>query len=140
MINTNSNTIFVNGAGIAGLTSALALADKGFTVYLLEKSKSFEPLGAGLQLSSNALVVLEQLGLGCKIKHIATQPDGIILTNGVTGRELARIELGEAILRKFRHPYLVVHRADLQSMLFDQCQNHEPFCPAWNVLQTKDMA
>ena len=58
-----SRTIFVAGAGIGGLTAALALARRGFRVVVLEKAERLEEAGAGLQLSPNASRVLIDLGL-----------------------------------------------------------------------------
>ena len=46
--------IAVAGAGIAGLTAAIALARRGFTVDLFERSARPEEVGAGIQLSPNA--------------------------------------------------------------------------------------
>ena len=58
-----SRTIFVAGAGIGGLTAALALAGQGFRVIVLERAERLEEAGAGLQLSPNASRVLVGLGL-----------------------------------------------------------------------------
>src|SRR4030081_2793680 len=55
--------IVVAGAGIGGLTAALALAHKGFAVALADKAEKLEETGAGIQLSPNATRVLCGLGL-----------------------------------------------------------------------------
>ena len=56
-------TVAVAGAGVAGLTAALALAARGFRVVVLEKADRLEEVGAGLQLSPNATRILIDLGL-----------------------------------------------------------------------------
>jgi salicylate hydroxylase len=56
-----SRTIVVAGAGIGGLTAALALARRSFRVVVLEKAERLEEAGAGLQLSPNASRVLIDL-------------------------------------------------------------------------------
>ncbi|MCJ9706891.1 FAD-dependent oxidoreductase, partial [Bradyrhizobium sp. SHOUNA76] len=53
-----SRTIVIAGAGIGGLTAALALANRGFRIVVLEKAERLEEVGAGLQLSPNASRVL----------------------------------------------------------------------------------
>ncbi|MCJ9735996.1 FAD-dependent oxidoreductase, partial [Bradyrhizobium sp. PRIMUS42] len=58
-----SRTIVIAGAGIGGLTAALALANRGFRIVVLEKAERLEEVGAGLQLSPNASRVLVELGL-----------------------------------------------------------------------------
>ena len=46
--------VVIAGAGIAGLTAAIAFARQGLPVILLEKRTGFEEIGAGIQLSPNA--------------------------------------------------------------------------------------
>ena len=57
-----ARTVIVAGAGIGGLTAALALARRGFEVTLLEAAPRLQEIGAGLQLSPNAARVLIALG------------------------------------------------------------------------------
>lgn len=119
----SNNPILINGAGIAGLSAALSLAKAGQSVIVHEKAEGFETLGAGLQLSPNATSVLYRLGLTKELETIATEPEAIRLHSGKSGRRLATLTLGSAARRKFGSPYFVVHRADLQSILFNRCQN-----------------
>jgi salicylate hydroxylase len=112
-----SRTIFVAGAGIGGLTAALALAGKGFRVVVLEKSERLEEVGAGLQLSPNASRVLIDLGLQPRLAARAVIPDAISIMTARSGGEIARLPLGEAATSAAGAPYWVVHRADLQGAL-----------------------
>ena len=59
-----SRTIVIAGAGIGGLTAALALTRAGFRAVVLEQAARLEETGAGIQLSPNATRVLFDLGLG----------------------------------------------------------------------------
>jgi salicylate hydroxylase len=112
-----SRTIFVAGAGIGGLTAALALAGKGFRVVVLEKSERLEEVGAGLQLSPNASRVLIDLGLQPRLAARAVIPDAISIMTARSGGEIARLPLGDAATSAAGAPYWVVHRADLQGAL-----------------------
>jgi salicylate hydroxylase len=112
-----TRTIIVAGAGIGGLTAALALAAKGFRVVVLEKAERLEEAGAGLQLSPNASRVLVELGLQPRLASRAVMPDAINIMSAREGGEIARLPLGEAASFRAGAPYWVVHRADLQAAL-----------------------
>jgi salicylate hydroxylase len=112
-----SRTIFVAGAGIGGLTAALALAAQGFRVVILEKSERLEEAGAGLQLSPNASRVLIDLGLKPRLDARAVIPDAVSIMSARLGREIARLPLGEEASARAGAPYWVMHRADLQAAL-----------------------
>ena len=112
-----SRTIFVAGAGIGGLTAALALAAKGFRVVVLEKAPRLEEAGAGLQLSPNASRVLIELGLKPRLAARAVIPEAVSIMSARLGREIARLPLGEEASSRAGAPYGVVHRADLQAAL-----------------------
>ena len=109
--------IIVAGAGIAGLTAALAFAARGFSVQVFERSPELRDIGAGLQLSPNATRILDRLGVLAGLKPFAVRPTAIVLRNAKDLRELARIPLGEAAEQRWGAPYVVVHRADLQTVL-----------------------
>ncbi|WP_375413441.1 FAD-dependent monooxygenase [uncultured Bradyrhizobium sp.] len=113
---TASRTVVVAGAGIGGLTAALALAAKGFRVVILEKAERLEEAGAGLQLSPNASHILIELGLQDRLGSRAVTPEAIGIMSARSGGEIARLPLGDAACRAGA-PYWVVHRADLQSAL-----------------------
>ena len=112
-----SRTIFVAGAGIGGLTAALALAAQGFRVVILEKTERLEEAGAGLQLSPNASRVLIALGLEPRLAARAVIPEAISLMSAQSGGEVIRMPLGEAATFRAGAPYWVMHRADLQAAL-----------------------
>jgi salicylate hydroxylase len=112
-----SRTIVIAGAGIGGLTAALAIVRHGYRVVLLEQSQRLEEAGAGIQLSPNAARVLIALGLREQIASVATVPEQLMVANAGSGRVLAGAPLGPGIERRYGAPYWVVHRADLQSAL-----------------------
>jgi salicylate hydroxylase len=116
-MNEPSRTITVAGGGIAGLSTALCLAERGFRVDVFERAAAFETVGAGLQISPNAFHVMERLGLGRALKSVATAPQAIRIMNARSGGEIARIPLGERAIERYGAPYLVAHRADLHQVL-----------------------
>lgn len=121
---TLSRTIVIAGAGIGGLTAALALAARGFRIVVLEKAERLEEVGAGLQLSPNASRVLVELGLTERLKLRAVTPEALCIMSARAGGEVLRMPLGDAASARAGAPYWVVHRADLQSALAGVVADH----------------
>jgi len=119
-----TRTIIVAGAGIGGLTAALALAAEGFRVVILEKAERLQEAGAGLQLSPNASRILIELGLRERLGARATVPEAIGIMSARSGKEIARLPLGEDAGLRAGAPYWVLRRADLQAALLDAVDEH----------------
>lgn len=117
MDDTRSRQIVIAGAGVAGLTAALAFAERGYPVQVFEQAQRLEAAGAGIQLSPNATRILRQLGALDRLLLAAVRPEAVVLKDAATLRELARVPLGQAAEARWQAPYLVAHRADLQSAL-----------------------
>lgn len=113
----------VAGAGIGGLTAALALAKAGFTVTLLERTAELAEAGAGLQISPNASIILRDLGLIEALRPLAIEPKGIRVRSARSARTLSYLPLAGA-RERWHAPYLVAHRADLQKVLADAAARH----------------
>ncbi|WP_416355174.1 FAD-dependent monooxygenase [Aureimonas phyllosphaerae] len=103
----------VAGAGIGGLTAAIALAQKGWRVRVRERAARLEPVGAGIQLSPNALDVLHRLGV--PIDQVGIAADSVVLRDGPSGRRIATVPVSSSDGRGYR----VLHRADLQRALLE---------------------
>src|SRR5260370_28528250 len=71
--------ILIAGAGIGGLTAALALAQRGIGVTLFDQAEKLEEAGAGIQLSPNATRVLIALGLADRLEPAIVEPAAIQL-------------------------------------------------------------
>jgi salicylate hydroxylase len=112
----SARTIVVAGAGIGGLTAALALARAGFRVALIEKATRLEETGAGLQLSPNAARVLVGLDLRERLQAAVVAPAAIVIRTA-GNREIARLDLGAHAPARHGAPYWVIHRGDLQAAL-----------------------
>jgi salicylate hydroxylase len=109
-------TVVIAGAGIGGLTAALALSDAGFRAIVCERAETMSELGAGIQLSPNAGRVLAGLGLDEAIAAEAIEPGAIEVRSGTTGHVLVSIPMGR-FRERYGFPYRVIHRADLQKIL-----------------------
>ncbi len=111
--------VTVIGAGIGGLTAALALARIGRQVTLVERRTGFTEVGAGLQLSPNATRILGDLGLGPALARQACEPQRVVIRSVRSGRTIGEVAQGRFMRERFGAPNYVVHRADLQTILLD---------------------
>jgi len=114
---TSSRIVIVAGAGIGGLTAALALERNGFRVVVLEQAERLEETGAGIQLSPNAARALIDLGLEKRLMPHVVAPAGLRVLHAGSGREIVRMPLGEAAAQRYGAPYWAIHRGDLQAAL-----------------------
>lgn len=113
----SNRRILIAGAGIAGLTAALAFARRGFAVDVFERAEALEEIGAGLQLSPNATRILEALGVLDHLHGQAVRPDAVVIRRAADLVEVMRLPLGDFAEQRWGAPYLVAHRADLQRAL-----------------------
>jgi salicylate hydroxylase len=120
---TARRSIIIAGAGIGGLSAALALAQRGFPCVILEAASRLEEIGAGIQLSPNATRILIALGLRDALAPYIVAPSSLRVMNGRSGRELARLSFGHATHRNGA-PFWVVHRGDLQRVLLNAVHAH----------------
>ncbi|HEY9525090.1 MAG TPA: FAD-dependent oxidoreductase, partial [Thermopolyspora sp.] len=64
-------TAVVIGAGIGGLTAAVALRRRGWAVTVVEQAERLEPIGAGLAVAPNALRALDTIGVGDQVRELS---------------------------------------------------------------------
>ncbi len=119
-VSESPDVIAIAGAGIAGLSAAIALKLAGFQVALFERETALEPVGAGIQLGPNATRILESWGIG--LKGCACEPDAIELRAARTGALLKSIPLGRVARTRYGAPYSTLLRADLQAALLARVQ------------------
>ncbi len=114
--------ILVSGGGIGGLAAALALAQKGRRVRVLEKAAEFGEIGYGIQMGPNVARMLERLGVLKALEPSSVFPQALIFVDALTNEELTRISLGDAFRARFGHRYFVIHRRDLHGGLLQTCR------------------
>lgn len=112
--------IAIAGAGIAGCAAAIALAQKGASVTVLERAAAFADAGAGLQLHPCATRVIDALGLADEIRAIATVPNRIDFRQAKTGRVVIR---GVRSNLERTVPHFQCHRSDLHALLLGRAES-----------------
>ncbi|MEM7620032.1 MAG: FAD-dependent monooxygenase [Pseudomonadota bacterium] len=110
-------SIVIAGGGIAGLSCALSLNKRGQDAVVVEKTQQFSEVGAGIQLGPNAARILHHLGLQNALEEHAFQPEGLMIFDGIRGKQLNTIPLKQSSEKIFGAPYYTIHRADLQNIL-----------------------
>ncbi|KAL4926866.1 putative monooxygenase [Aspergillus undulatus] len=116
--------IAILGAGMGGLTSALALAEKGFKyIHVYETASDLGFVGAGIQLAPNMARVLDHLGVWKGIEAEAVNIEETSVRVGATDTELAHVDL-KYIESTYGYKHMVGHRYSLANGLYKGCQRH----------------
>ena len=110
-----SANVVVAGAGIGGLSAAIALRRAGFEVVVLERAPELGAVGAGLLLAANAQKALGRLGLVREVAGLGT-PASVVEIRSWCGAALTNNPAGE-LEKRVGTPSVAVHRADLQALL-----------------------
>src|SRR5437762_1863076 len=105
--------IAVVGAGLGGLTAAVALHQAGFDVEVYEQAPELTEVGGGINMGPNAARVLYQLGLGSALDREAVRPASTHQRRWQDGRTRQRAPLNPRCEELYGAPHLTVHRADL---------------------------
>ncbi|WP_280398852.1 FAD-dependent oxidoreductase [Nocardia carnea] len=113
--------VVVVGGGIGGLSTAFALSRLGLRVRVLERSKEFGEVGAGIQLAPNCTRILDDYGLLAAAKARGLVPGRMVMRDAVDGSELTALDLAD-LERKYGFPYLVIHRSDLHALFLEACR------------------
>jgi salicylate hydroxylase len=114
---SKSRHVVVVGAGIGGLTAALALLKRGIDVQVYEQSNQLKEVGAGIQISSNGTRVLFALGLAAALGKVQVRPERRELRHWSTGETWNWFDLGDKSIERFGTPHLMLHRGDLHGLL-----------------------
>jgi salicylate hydroxylase len=116
------------GAGIGGLTAALALLRRGWHVRVYEQAPVLKEVGAGISISPGAGAGLASLGLAPALLGASLPVARLAFAHFQTGEVLASSPAldpagaADPGLRVARH----IHRADLQTLLIDGVRTLDP--------------
>jgi 2-polyprenyl-6-methoxyphenol hydroxylase-like FAD-dependent oxidoreductase len=111
--------VAVVGGGICGLTAAVALERRGIRPTVYEAAIEYRPVGAGILLQTNAMLVLDRLGVAGRIRDAGVPLDGGGLRS-VDGAYMSRFDVDGVEREEFGYGFVAVHRADLQRILLDE--------------------
>jgi 2-polyprenyl-6-methoxyphenol hydroxylase-like FAD-dependent oxidoreductase len=110
--------IAITGGGIGGLTTAIALQQRGFDVTVYEAAAEIHEAGAGLWVAPNALAIFARLGLADVVKAAGNTLQSSLIGDH-HGRALTRVDL-QKIMARYGHGTLAIHRGKLQTLLLRQ--------------------
>jgi salicylate hydroxylase len=113
--------ILIAGGGLGGLSAALALGRKGFSVRVLEQAAEFAPIGYGIQLGPNVFPMFARLGITEAVMGEATIPKNILMLDALSGEEVTHVPTGPVFRARFTYPYIIIHREDMHRVLIDAC-------------------
>jgi salicylate hydroxylase len=114
-----TDRVLIAGAGIGGLSAALALMQSGRDVLVLEQATVLGEIGAGVQLAPDGTRLLIGMGLGPAMEEVVKEAEQKIVRMWNTGETWKLFDLGEDCRRRFGAPYWFVHRGDLHKVLRD---------------------
>lgn len=112
--------VLIAGAGLGGLAAACSLIKFGYEVEVHEQAPALGEIGAGIQLSANAMHVLNWLGIGEKISETSVRPKAYVFRLFDSGEELQRFALADEHLEMHNAPYNQAHRADFHNLLVER--------------------
>jgi 6-hydroxynicotinate 3-monooxygenase len=110
-------SIAIVGAGIGGLTAAASLVRLGFKVDVYEQAEKFAPIGAGIQLTANAMQALKGFGLVEPLRSKGFVPAAFHSREWDTANVTNVLVMGKSLEERYGAPDLMIHRARLHSAL-----------------------
>lgn len=116
-MNKNNFEIAIVGAGIGGLTLALALREKGIKTTLYEQADELREVGAAVALSANATRFYHRIGLRPQFDAVCSDISTLVYRDGRDGRIIGHHSGEPDYESQFGANYYGIHRADLQQIL-----------------------
>ncbi|PTB81493.1 FAD/NAD(P)-binding domain-containing protein [Trichoderma longibrachiatum ATCC 18648] len=108
--------VIIVGAGIAGLSLAIALGQSGHQITILDAAAQLAELGAGVQMTPQAIRYLFKWGLKDDLLSESIIPEDLYVRDGHSGDLLGTVRIKD-MEAQYGAPYIVVHRAVLHAIL-----------------------
>ncbi|KAJ9602227.1 hypothetical protein H2200_013347 [Cladophialophora chaetospira] len=112
--------IAVVGAGVGGLSAAIALKRAGFSVTVYEAASALGEIGAGIQVPPNSSRILHSWGLEETLSRKAVKPEGTYWRRWQDGKIIGDTRFNPVFSEWYGAPYYVIHRAHLHEVLHDR--------------------
>jgi salicylate hydroxylase len=109
--------IGIIGAGIGGLSAAIALRQAGFEVDIYEQAQELTEVGGGINLGPNAVRVVRRLGLGSGLDREGVRPLATHQRRWQDGRTLQKAPVNPLCEELYGAPHLTIHRRDLLAVI-----------------------
>jgi 2-polyprenyl-6-methoxyphenol hydroxylase-like FAD-dependent oxidoreductase len=109
--------VLIAGAGIGGLTAAIALRTKGISVEICEAAPKLPASGTGLGLAGNATKVLHALGVDLGVEHCGCALERLELRTA-RGNMIRTLPI-QYITAELGSPTISIHRSDLMRLLLE---------------------
>lgn len=116
------------GAGIGGLTTAIALAKKDISATIYEQAEAIKEVGAGIWVAPNGLKVYEKLEIVQDIIGAGNMLEKISVVD-LNNKPISTVD-GAKVRAKHKYSTLAIHRAALQKILAS-------FIPEENIVLNK---
>ena len=113
----SSEPVVIAGAGLGGLTAAIALAQRGLRVDIYEQTAELGEIGAGVHISPNGIHVMRALGLGDAVDAVAARPRSIATQHYATSEVNFENPFDDNFTERYGAPFYSFHRADLHNLL-----------------------
>jgi 2-polyprenyl-6-methoxyphenol hydroxylase-like FAD-dependent oxidoreductase len=110
--------LLIIGAGIGGLTAAIALKRIGYDPAVFERAPEYLSNGTTLVLWPNAMKVFQRLGFAEDVMALGVRNDKTTVFTS-TGKPIYELPLRH-LENKYGYPVMTVLRADLHRLLLDR--------------------
>jgi salicylate hydroxylase len=118
--------VLIAGAGIGGLTAALALLERGIRVSVFERVAQLKEIGAGFHCTPNGSRVLYALGLKEAVGKVAVRLEDRDIRLWNTAQSWKLPGHGRESEARYGAPYLLFHRGDLHAILAEAVRQRQP--------------